>query len=164
MTRVYIPATMTLLAQIHGAGAVTDVPITAFAVTDGIREWYHDDDVDELEYAANGQAVRASLRLLDADPRAPRRRVVLSADVAESAVTVHDDLERGAVRIAQPVPLSAVVAVHVDDLDAQSTVAAAAAATLEADLGSESAQSAVDDAEGYELSWYGVQELADLLA
>jgi hypothetical protein len=59
--------------------------------------------------------------------------------------------------------LSAVAAVHVDDQDAESAVAAAAAVILEADLGLESAQDTVDDAEGFELSWYAPQELGDVL-
>ena len=52
---------------------------------------------------------------------------------------------------------------HVDDVEAIHTVAAAAVAVLAADLGDESAQDAVDDAEGNELSWYATQELAALL-
>jgi hypothetical protein len=83
--------------------------------------------------------------------------------VPDAAVTVRDDLDRGAVRISEPVPLSAVAAVHVDDQDAESAVTAAAAVILEADLGLESAQDTVDDAEGFELSWYAPQELGDVL-
>jgi hypothetical protein len=62
-----------------------------------------------------------------------------------------------------PVPIAAVRAVHVDSADAQATVAAAAAAVLEADLGSDDAAFLVDEADGYELLWYATQELADLL-
>ena len=133
-------------------------------MTPGVRDWYIDEDIDELEYAASGQAVRASLRLVDADPTAARRRVVLAFDVADDVVTVRDDLERGAITISEPVPLSAMAAVHIDDADAEPTVARAAAVVLEADLGSDSAQEVVDDAEGFELSWYAPEELADVLA
>jgi hypothetical protein len=42
-------------------------------------------------------------------------------------------------------------------------VAAAARAVTAADLGSADAQDAVDDAEGFALSWYAPQELAALL-
>jgi hypothetical protein len=42
-------------------------------------------------------------------------------------------------------------------------IAAAAAAVTAADLGAQPAQDAVDDAEGFELSWYASQELPDLL-
>jgi Family of unknown function (DUF6912) len=157
--RLYLPATSTTLWQLHVESRLGEMPLTAFAVTPGLRDWYTDDDIDELEYAAARLAARAALRLLDVDPAAARRRAVVSADVPDAAVTVRDDLDRGAVRISEPVPLSAVAAVHVDDQDAEPAVAAAAAVILEADLGLESAQDTVDDAEGFELSWYAPQEL-----
>ena len=162
--RVYVPATSTILAAVAAAGEVGPAPVTAFAVTPGVREWYHDEDVDELEYAASGQAVRASLRLVDSDPSAARRRVVLAFDVGDEAVAVRDDLERGAVTIGTQLPLSALAAIHADDADAENTVARAATVVLEADLGSESSQEIVDDAEGFELAWYAPQELDEVLA
>jgi hypothetical protein len=162
--RIYVPATTSTLRTLAGAGELGPAPLTAFAVTPGLREWYADDDSDELEYAASGQAVRASLRMVDADPLAARRRVVLAADVADDQVTVHDDLERGAVRVASVITLAGLTSIHIDDADAQATVAQAAAVMLEADLGGERAQELVDDAEGYELSWYATQELDDVLA
>ena len=161
--RVYLPSSSTTLRRLSEESELADVPLTGYAVTAGLREWYTDDDIEELEYAAARMAARASLRLLDIDPAAARRRAVVSADVPDSAVTVRDDLDRGAVRIGEPVPLSAVAAVHVDDQDAEAAVAAAAAVILEADLGLESAQDTVDDADGFELSWYAPQELEDVL-
>lgn len=162
--RVYLPATSTLLAELQERGALGPAPLTGFAVTPGIREWYLDEDMDELEYAASGQAARASVRLIDADPGAAHRRVVISVDVPAQQVSVIDELERGAVRISAEVPLAAVAALHADDAEAQDAVAAAATAVIEADLGSDPAQQVVDDAEGYELSWYAPQELADVIA
>ena len=161
--RVYVPATSTTLAAFVGSGEL-EPPITAFAVTAGVREWYLDDDAEELEYAANGQAVRASLRMVDADPVAVRRRVVLSFDVADADVTVRDDLDRGAVVVGAPIAVSGLASIHVDDAEAETTVARAAAVVLEADLGSDTSQEIVDDAEGFELSWYAPQELDDVLA
>ena len=56
-----------------------------FAVTPQLRQFYAvsdaDADIEELEYAALLAAARASLRLLDVDPTAARRRVVVAADV-----------------------------------------------------------------------------------
>jgi hypothetical protein len=161
--RVYLPATSTTLRQLSDESRLASAPLTAFAVTPGLRDWYEDDDLEELEYAAARMAARASLRLLDVDPAAARRRVVVSADVPDAAVTVRDDLERGAVRVSEPVPLSAVAAVHLDDDEAEAAVAAAVAVILEADLGLESAQETVDDAEGFELSWYAPQELEEIV-
>jgi hypothetical protein len=162
--RVYLPATATTLQELLDTGKVGPAPLTAFAITPALREWYLDDDPESLEYAAMVEAARGSLRLLDADEAAPRRRVVLAVDVPDGAVTVRDDLDRGVVEVAQPVPLAAVASVHVDDADAQETVARAAEAMIAADLGDPGSQEKVDDAEGFELSWYANQEIAALLA
>ncbi len=161
--RIYLPTTSTGLQQLHDAGQLADTPLTAFAVTPALREWYVDDDIESLEYAAMLEAARASLRLIDNDPGAVRRRAVLAADVPDSAVTVHDDLDRGVVRVADPIVSSQIAAIHVDDSEAEPAVAAAASAMIAADLGEPGAQDAVDDAEGYELSWYASQELGAVL-
>ena len=162
--RVYLPSTTTGLAELLESGVVGPAPLTGFAVTPGLREWYLDEDAEALEYAATMEAARGSLRLLDSDPAAARRRVVIAADVPDGAVTVRDDLDRGVVRIAEPVALAAVASVHADDADAEQVVATAADSIIAADLGDPSAQEQVDDAEGYELAWYANQEIAALLA
>jgi hypothetical protein len=161
--RVYVPATFSLLQELVTAGQLDRAPITAFAVTPGLREWYVDEDIEELEYAAAREAARSSLRLIDADPMAVRRRVVLSVDVDDASVEVRDDLDRGVVSLRAALPLSAVACVHVDDEDAEPAIGAAAAAMLAADLGDAKAEDTVDDAEGYELSWYDRQELTLLV-
>jgi hypothetical protein len=68
------------------------------------------------------------------------------------------------VYVMAPVTARQVAAVHVDDPEATEVIAAAAAAVTAADLGGLTAQEAVDDAEGFELSWYATQELPDLLS
>jgi hypothetical protein len=161
--RIYLPATSTVLAELLASGVVGPAPLTGFAVTPGLREWYVDDDAEALEYAATTEAARGSLRLLDSDPAAARRRVVIAADVPDSTVTVRDDLDRGVVQVSEPVPMAAIASVHADDADAEPTVRAAADSIIEADLGLESAQEKVDDAEGFELAWYANQEIATLL-
>jgi hypothetical protein len=163
---VYLPATsatLRALLEVRQLGASGTDPLTAFAVTPGLREWYVDDDVEELEYAALLEAARASLRLIDADPSAARRRVVLAADVADGQVELRDDLDRGVVRVSGPVAIAAIASVHVDDAEAEAAVSAAAQSIDAADLGDEPAQDRVDDAEGFELSWFATQELAQLL-
>ena len=165
--RVYLPATDRSARDLVDSGALP-APITGFAVTAGLRSHYADtepgpDLEEELEYAALTAAARGSLRLIDEDLQAWRRRVVLAADVADAQVEVRDDLDIGVIRLAAPVPLAQIVSAHVDDVEAVPTVAAAAAAVLRADLGDDSAQDAVDDAEGNELSWYATQELSALL-
>ena len=164
MMRIYLPATTTLLHELLETGSIGPAPLTAFAVTPGLREWYVDDDAEELEYAATVEAARGSLRLLDADPAAARRRVVVAAEVPDAVVTVRDDLDRGVVELAEPVALTTIASVHVDDAEAEETVAAAAEAVIAADLGDPGSQEKVDDAEGHELSWYATQEIAAFLA
>jgi hypothetical protein len=161
--RVYLPATTTTLRELLASGVVGPAPLTAFAITPALREWYTDDDAEELEYAAMVEAARASLRLVDGDRSAARRRVVLAADVPDAAVTVRDDLDRGVVRVAEPVPMAAVASMHADDADAETTVAAAAEAIIAADLGDTESQAKVDDAEGFELAWFANQEIAAFL-
>jgi hypothetical protein len=158
---VYLPSTLTAARAVL---ADRTVPAgVAFAVTPAFREWYAQSDTEEMEYAALLGAAQACLRLLDADPDAPRRRLVFAAEVEDTAVRVRDDLDRGVVQLTAAVPLARVRAVYVDDADAVAAVAAAAAAIIEADLGGEDAAFIVDGAEGHELLWYATQELADLV-
>ena len=166
--RVYLPATTTVLRRLVDEGRL-DGPHTAFAVTDALRRYYAvsdaDADTEELEYAALLAAARASLRLLDVDPMAVRRRAVVAADVADSAVTPMDDphVEPGAVRVEGEIRTKDVASAHLDEADAQVDVQAAVAVVLEADLGSEDSQFVVGQAEGHELAWYATQEIGPLL-
>jgi hypothetical protein len=161
--RVYLPSTSSALRVLLDTGELGPAPLTAFAVTPGLREWYVDDELEELEYAAMSEAARASLRLLDADPSAARRRVVVALDAPDADVEVRDDLDRGVVRLRVPVAMRQIASVHVDDIEAETDVAAAASSITAADLGDAGAQDRVDDADGHELSWYASQELAELL-
>ena len=166
--RVYLPATTTVLRTLVDEGRLPG-PHTAFAVTPQLRAFYAVSDAgadeEELEYAALLTAARASLRLLDLDPFAHRRRVVLAVDVPDGAVTEIDDpdVDRGAVRVDADVRTADVASAQVDDAAAEDDVRAAVGVVLEADLGSEDAQFAVDQAEGHELAWYATQELGPLL-
>jgi hypothetical protein len=160
--RVYVPATANDLRGLLAAGRLP-AGLTAFAVTPGLRDWYLDEDEEELEYAALLEAARASLRRLDDQPSAPRRRAVVALDATEPSVEVRDDLDRGVVRLQAEVPLADIASVHVDDAEAQDAVSEAARSIVRADLGDEQAQERVDDAEGFELSWYATQEIEALL-
>lgn len=160
--RVYLPGTVPLLRELLDAGELPP-PLTGFAVTPTLREWYATGDTEELEYAALTDAARASLRMLDGDPLAPRRRVVVVADVDDGVTQLLTDLDRSAVRVSAPVTLRGIDAVHVDGVDAEPDVRAAAAAILAAELGSDDAQFVVDGAEGHELAWYAAQEIGPLL-
>jgi hypothetical protein len=163
--RVYLPATIPMLHALRADGELTAVNNTAFALTPALRESYATGSAEELEYAAMLEAARASIRLLAADlardPTAPPRRAVLAADV-DGAVP-RPDLDAAVVRLAGPVPLKVIAAVHLDTADAEDAVRAAAAVIDEADLGDPDAEFTLGDAEDYELAWYAPQELPFLL-
>ncbi|MEV7373141.1 hypothetical protein AB0O51_20005 [Streptomyces sp. NPDC090301] len=166
--RVYVPLTLPGLAQAHKAGELAPGPLTAYAVTPALREWYVSDDIEELEYAALNRAASASLRLLAGDPGAPRRRIVVAVDVADKDAATDPDgpltvSSIGEVRIAGPVRLAKAAAVHADADDAEADVTAAADALGAADQGDDDAQFVVDGAEDHELLWFGVQEIPGLL-
>lgn len=162
--RVYLPTTLRALGSALVAGEVGPAPVRAFAVTPALREWYVGGDLEELEYLAMTLAARASLRLLQEDPNAPRRRVVLAAELADEPVRSFNGFDRpGEVVVTVPVGLDDVVSGHVDGMEAEPDVAAAAAALPAADAGDGDAKFLVDSAEGHELLWYATQELIYLI-
>jgi hypothetical protein len=162
LVRVYVPATVPMLTALRASGQLGG-PIEAHAVTPALREWYAEGDEEELEYVAFTRAAQAALQLLRHDPSAPRRRVVVSADVAATAL-VREDVELGSstVRLPQPVSLKEVASIHVDSADAAEQVGAAAEVVEEALAGDPDAQFTVDGAEDHELEWYAASELDDL--
>jgi hypothetical protein len=158
--RVYLPATLPILAALFRDGQIGPAPVRGYAVTATLREWYSSGDLEELEYAALTQAAKASLRLLRADPQAPPRRVVIAADVADKSVAEAGGFDEPAlVKIGIAIPVSSVVSGHVDDPVAATDIRAAVEALPAAEAGDDDAQFAVDSAEGNELMWYATQEL-----
>ncbi|GAB2772388.1 hypothetical protein GCM10027073_01440 [Streptomyces chlorus] len=166
--RVYVPLTLSGLAEAYRTGELGAGLFPAYGVTPALREWYLPEDVEEaehaeeLEYAALGRAALASLRLLAADAGAPRRRVVVAVDVPDRAVSA-DPAGLGELRVDGPVRLDRAAAVHVDAADAEPDVTSAAQALPAADSGDNGAQSVVDRAEDHELLWYATQEIPNLL-
>lgn len=163
--RVYIPTTLRLLSVACNAGEIGPAPLTAYAVTPALREWYVEGDDEELEYAAMAQAARASIGLLAADPGTARRRVVIAAEV--SAVPPADgSVELGDARLELHVviPWRMVAAAHVDAAQASAVVGKAADLWEAAQDGDDNAVFALDSCEGEDLLWYATQEIPDLLA
>ncbi|MGW6276526.1 DUF6912 family protein [Kribbella sp. NPDC055071] len=163
--RVYIPSTLRLLDVACHAGEFGPAPLTVYAVTPALREWYAEGDDEELEFAAMAQAARASVGLLAADPGTARRRVVVAAEV--SAVPPADgSVELGDARLELHVviPWAAVAAVHLDAAGAAGVVGKAADRWEAAQNGDNDAVFALDSCEGEDLLWYATQEIPDLLA
>jgi len=163
--RIYVPATVAGLRRLLDTEQLQPLSGTAFALTPRLRESYAAGDDEELEYVAMSEAARASLRLLAAeladDLDAPPRRAVVSADVED--VTLRPDLDDAVVRVAGPIPMARLAAVHLDLVEAADAVRAAAAVVDAADLGDPDAEFVLGDVEDHELAWYGVQELPFVL-
>ncbi|KUP95508.1 DUF6912 family protein [Thermobifida cellulosilytica] len=143
--RIYLPATLTVLAAALADDGFRKGPYTAYAVTPALRAALGTDDEEELEYAAMDAAAEESARMLAADPAAPARRVVVAAELPERVVHPDDDGTAPArVRVTGVVPLRRVASAHVDDEAAAADVAAGRT-------------------EEHELLWYATQELRYLL-
>src|SRR5215471_833361 len=118
--RVYLPATLPLLARLRSQPYVLPAEVHAHAVTPALREWYAEGDEEELEYVAFTRAAQESLVLLRHDPDTPRRRAVIAVDVPSvETASADNDLGSSAVRLATPVALVSVAAVHVDAPEAE---------------------------------------------
>jgi uncharacterized protein DUF6912 len=164
--RIYVPATLSMLAPFGDRLDLADSRgfLAAHSVTPLLREWYAEGDEEELEYVAFTRAAQAALQLLRTDPAAPRRRVVISADVPDRGIEVVDvELGSSLVRVPSPLPFRAVAAIHVDGVDAEPEVSAAADVIEEAIAGDPDAQFTVDGAEDHELEWYDVTEVDQLI-
>ncbi|SIO89528.1 DUF6912 family protein [Nocardiopsis sp. JB363] len=145
---VFLPSTVPALAALLDEGRLEGEPLTAFTADPG-----PDGDPEEVEYEAMHAAAEESLRLLAATPDAPRRRVVLTAEMPDHVVeheARHDDgVARVSVRAT--IPYKKLKSAHVDDERAVTDVAKA----IE-DPGS----GAADD---HELLWFAVQEIRYLV-
>ena len=161
--RVYLGVTMTELAAAVAEGGFGPPPLVAHAVTPALRESLADADQEELEYAATEDAALTSLRRLSADPQAPRRRVVVAADVPDAMVRPVPGQAPSTVEVQTAVRLSDVASVHVDEPAATQAVQAAVDALARADEGDADAALLVDEVAERELLWYARQEIPDLL-
>ena len=159
--RVYLPSTVASLRAALQDGVVTAPGGYAFAVTDAFRSEYPGSDEEELEYLALGDAARASLRLLAADPDGDPLRVVVAADVVGAVAA--PELDRSVVRLAGPVAWKDVASVHLDGAETGDVVRAAAEAVDAADLGDLDAEFAVGEAGDIDLAWYAPSEIRFLL-
>lgn len=152
--RVYLPSTLVALPGLlrdrrHAGGR-------AAAVTPALREWYASGDDEELEYAALTRAARMSLELLADEVTAPRRRVVLAADVPDAEIRFPaEPADPAEVEVPGDIPIRAVSAVHVDD---EASVPLVRAALIEPDD-----EMVAGDLEDAELLWYATQEIDQLL-
>ncbi len=147
--RIYVPSTLAELDPRHGLA-----PRLVHAVTSALRAALPDEDEEGLEYAAQLLAADDSLDRLDGSD-APRRRVVVAADVPEAVVEAVDEPHApSVVRLTTPIGWDDVACAHVDEAGAVDDVVAALAGDDEA----------VDRLADRDLLWYDVSELDRLAA
>lgn len=119
--RFYLPATLLDLDEEDGL-----TPTAAHSVTPDLAAALPEEDDEGLEFAAMLAAADASVSLLARTPAAPRRRVVVVAEVAKAELEPVADGLPSEVVPPTGVPWSEVVSLHVDDAAAEPDVAAAA--------------------------------------
>lgn len=143
--RVYLPSTLSALAELARTGELGPAAPHGYAVTGALRDAYADSDDEELEYFATSLAAEDSFALVTAPGAgSPARRVVVVADLPDPQVTAAADV-LGAVTPIGPVPRAAIAAFHLDDPDFVPDPA--------------DPEAAADQ----ELLWYAAQELEDLI-
>ena len=162
VVRVYVPATATALGRLAERGSLGS-SLFGCAVTPDLRASYPGGGDDELDHVAMTAAAQESLRLLAADDRESRRRIVFAVDVEAAAVTPDPAAGRTSVRVDAEVLIADVAALSVDGDDARDEITAAAQAFDAADRGDPDAARLVRTVEDRELLWYGTQEIHDLL-
>lgn len=161
--RVYLPATFGMLASLEENKLIHARNGWAFAATDALHEFFTSGDEEEIEAVAFDDAALASIRLLAIgdEERHPHRRVVISADVADA--TADPEMGESVVRLAGPVKLEDVAAIHVDIAEAEQATAKAIEVVDAADLGDEDAELAVGDAQDNYMAFYDPSELSVLV-
>jgi len=160
--RVYIPATFGMLTSLQDDGLIHARSGWGFAATKALHDFFTSGDEEEIEAVAFDDAALASIRLLAIgdEERFPHRRVVISADVT---ATEEPEMGESVVKLAGPVELEQVAAIHVDIAEAEEATAKAIEVIDAADLGDEDAELAVGDAQDYYMAFYDPSELAFLV-
>lgn len=157
--RVYVPSSTGRLRDLLISGGLGPVPVLGHALTDEVRGALPDLGEEELEYAALTEAAQDSIGLLTEEDRPQRVVVVAEATTAKPV----GDPESSLVEVDEAIPLTRVVAFHLDSLDAADDVAAARDAWGAAEAGDVEAQAVVDRCREHELGWFATQEIGDLV-
>ncbi len=158
--RVYLPSTLSRLADVVASGAVGAAPLRGHAVTEALRTAWPEGGGEEWEYAAMSSAAQDSVGLLAGTDR-PRRVVVVVDGVR--VVPVETDDDPTLVAVPDVVAARTIAAVHVDSVQAEADVAAARDAWVDAAAGDAGASAVVERCLEHELGWFARQEIDDLL-
>ena len=116
-----------LLAALRDERRAAGRRASAHAVTPALREWYAEGDEEELEYVAFTRAAQDALRLLRHDPKAPAPPGGrLGGRAGRRAAPADQELGSSLVAAGAAGAAGAVAAIHVDGVDAEPDVSAAA--------------------------------------
>lgn len=158
-TRVYVPSSIRRLQDLLVSGGLGPLPILAHAVTQELREALREVGEEEWEYDALMAAAQDSLGVMGEDDRPLRVVIVAEAE----SVTPVEDGEESLVEVDAVIPLTAVVAVHVDSEDAADAVAEARTVWAAAQDGDAEAQKVLERCLDHDLGWYATQEIPELV-
>lgn len=165
-TRVYVPATFSMLAELKDNGQVAARNGWGFAVTEALLEFFIEGDEEEIAYSAYQDAAMSSLRLLAVgdEETFPYRRVVLSLDVDDAAVQPQPEMGEAVVKL-EPATFGVedLAAIHVDIEESEAATKKAIELIDAADLGDEDAELAVGDALDNFMAFYDPLELPFLV-
>lgn len=164
--RVYLPATFAMLTGLNETGKMPARSGWGFAATPALVEFYTSGDEDEIGYAAFLDAAEASLRLLAVgdEETFPYRRVVVSVDVDDAAVTLSPENGESVVALSPAeISLADIAAIHIDVKESEDATRAAIADIDAADLGDEDAELTVGDAQDNFMAFYDPTELPFLV-
>lgn len=165
-SRVFLPATFAMLTELNETGQLAARSGWGFMVTPALREFYVEGDEEEISYSAFLEASMASLRLLAIgdEESFPHRRVVISVDVDDSAISARPDMGEPVVKLEPAtITLDDVAAIHVDIEESEPATAKAVKVIDTADLGDEDAELAVGDALDNFMAFYDPTELPFLV-
>lgn len=164
--RVYLPATFAMLTDLNETGKMPVRSGWGFAATPALVEFYTSGDEEEIGYAAYLDAAEASLRLLAIgdEETFPHRRVVISVDVDDAAVTLAPENGESVVALSPAViELADVAAIHIDIEESEEATKAAIEVIDASDLGDEDAELTVGDAQENFMAFYDPTELPFLI-
>jgi hypothetical protein len=150
--RLYVPATLDELDTLTGPGAALAGPRRAHAVTPRLSGLLPEEDEEGWEFAAQLMAADDALVLLASRPQAPALRLLVTVEVADSAVDVTpagEDEPASLVTLVEPLDLEDVVCALVDEPAARSEVVRAL----------DGEDEALDALGERDLLWYDVSEL-----
>lgn len=163
--RVYVPATFDMLTQLSKNGEMSARSGWGFAVTPALQDFYTTGDEEEIAYSAFLEASMASMRLLAiGDETFPHRRVVVSVDIPDEAVSPQPEMGDAVVKLDPPVfRVADLAAIHIDVEEAEEATAKAVKTIDSADLGDEAAELTVGDALDNFMAFYDPTELPFLI-